>query len=309
MKMLFGYLLEREMTKFLYDQAEGLRGLMSHRINPGARVITLAGGMKGVGKTTIAVNMAAVLAEQGKRVLLIDENPCPDNIGARFGLKTRFDLLHAINQDRRLDQVVLQGSENVFVLSASRGMAALSSLGALAQNRLVTNFSQLTDSIDVILIDTAMDGETQILPLSLASEQVLIVISGSAASLTGAYALIKMMSQEYAKQNFMVFVNKADTMQSAYAVYENFSHVVQQYLSVSLELAGYAQSDKRIHQANRLCQPVIHLFSSSQTANYFRQLADNVMFAPNVEQYRGKANDFMQRLIHSCHLSMANFTV
>lgn len=307
--MPFARLLEQEMTKFLYDQAEGLRGLMSRQINLGSRVITLAGGVKGIGKTTLAVNMAAVLAEKGKRVLLIDENPCPNNIGARFGLKTRFDFLHAINQDRRLDQVVLQGAENIFVLSAFRGIAALSSLSALEQNRLVTNFSQLTESIDVILIDTAMAGETQVLPLSLASEQVLIVISGSAASLTGAYALIKMMSQEYAKQNFMIFINKVDTIQSAYAVFENFSNVVQQYLSVSLELAGYAQSDQRINQANRMCQPVINLFSSSQTANYFRQLADNVMFSPCVEQYKGEVHGFMQRLIHTCHLSMANFTV
>jgi len=302
-------LQEPEMTRFLHDQAEGLRGLMSHQLNPGARVITIAGGAKGIGKTTLAVNMAAALAESGKRVLLIDENTSPDNIAARLGLKTRFDLLHVIHQDRRLDQVVLQGVENVFVLSASRGIAALSTISALEQSRLVKSFNQLTASIDVILIDTAINGETQVLPLSLASEQVLIVISGSAASLTGAYALIKMMNQEYGKQNFLVFVNKADSMHSAYAVFENFSRVVRQYLSVSPEMAGYAQSDKKINQANRMCQPVINLFSSSPTANYFRQLADNVMFSPRADQFKGEVHDFMQRLIHSSHLSMANFTV
>jgi len=297
------------MTKFFHDQAEGLRGLMSRRLNSGSRVITIAGGVKGIGKTTLAINMAAVLAEKGKRVLLIDENIYPDNIAARLGLRTRFDLLHAINQDRRLDQVVLQGAENIFVLSAGRGIAALSTISALEQNRLVKNFNQLTEFIDVILIDTAITGETQVLPLSLASEQVLIVISGSAASLTGAYALIKMMSQEYARQNFLVFVNKVDSMHDAYAVFENFSRVVRQYLAVSPELAGYAQSDKKIYQANRMCQPVINLFSSSPTANYFRQLADNVMFSPGMEQFKGEVDDFMQRLIHTSHLSMANFTV
>src|SRR5690606_15614080 len=208
--------------------------------------------------------------EKGKRVLLIDENVYPDNISARLGLKTRFDLLHVINQDRRLDQVVLHGSENIFVLPALRGIHALTGLSVLEQSRLVRSFSEYAESIDIILIDTAMAGDTHVLPLSLASEQVLIVISGSAVSLTGAYALIKMMNQDYAKQNFLVFINKAESTHMAHAVFENFSRVVHQYLSVSLEMAGYVQLDKKISQANRMCQPVINLFSSSPVASSFR---------------------------------------
>ncbi len=298
------------MTKLVFDQAEGLRGLMSRRRNPASRVIAIAGGMKGIGRTTAAVNLAAVWAEKGKRVLLIDENACPDNISARMGLKTRFDLLHAINQDRRLDQVVLHGSENIFVLSALRGIHALPGLSVLEQSRFVRSFSEYVESIDIIVIDTAMTGDTHVLPLSLASEQVLIVISGSVVSLTGAYALIKMMSQDYAKQNFLIFVNKAESAQMAHAVFENFSRVVHQYLSVSLEMAGYAQLDKKISQANRMCQPVINLFSSSSpVASNFRQLADNVMLSHCMEHFKGEINDFMQRLIHTSHLSMANFMI
>ncbi len=297
------------MTRFVFDQAEGLRGLISRQHHPVPRVVTIASGMNGIGRTTVAVNLAAVWAEKGKRVLLIDENVYPDNISARLGLKTRFDLLHVINQDRRLDQVVLHGSENIFVLPALRGIHALPGLSVLEQSRLVRSFSEYAESIDIILIDTAMAGDTHVLPLSLASEQVLIVISGSAVSLTGAYALIKMMNQDYAKQNFLVFINKAESTHMAHAVFENFSRVVHQYLSVSLEMAGYVQLDKKISQANRMCQPVINLFSSSPVASSFRQFADNVMFSSCMEHFNGEINDFMQRLIHTSHLSMANFTI
>lgn len=297
------------MTKFAFDQAEGLRGLMSRQINPASRVITIAGGVRGVGKTTIAVNLAAVLAEKGKRVLLIDENSCPNNISTRLGLKARFDLLHVINRDKNLEQVILQSDKNIFVLSALRGLHALADLTVQEESRLVQSFSRLTESIDVILIDTAMAGETHVLPLSLASEQMLIAISGSAASLTGAYALIKMISQDYAKQNFLIFINKAETAHAAHAVFDNFSAVVHRYLSVSLEMAGYALWDKKIYQANRMRQAVIDLFSSTPTADNFRQLADNVMFSSCVQQFTGEDSGFMQRLIYTSHLSMANFTV
>src|SRR5690606_17205652 len=143
MNMRVMLVLEPVMTKpVLFDQAEGLRGLMSRQHGPVSRVVAIAGGMKGIGRTTVAVNLAAVWAEKGKRVLLIDENAYPGNISARLGLKTRFDLLHVINQDRRLDQVVLHGAENIFVLSAFRGIHALSGLSALEQSRLVKSFSQ-----------------------------------------------------------------------------------------------------------------------------------------------------------------------
>lgn len=297
------------MTRFSQDQAAGLRDLVPLRTNTAARVITVAGGTKGVGKTTVAINLASGLAEKGKRVLLIDENACPNNICSKLGLKARFDLIHAINQDRRLDQVILSGPENIFVLSALRGIHALSKLDLAGQQELVKSFGQLSDSIDVILIDTAMGEDTHVLPLSLASEQVMVVLSGSITSLTGSYALIKMMSKEYAKKHFLVFVNKTDTEHSSRAVFDSFSRIVRQYLSVSLEFVGFTVMNEKMYQANRLCQPVLSVFPTSEAANNFRQLTDNVLYSTCMDHFDGEADGFMQRLIHTSHLSMANFTV
>ena len=297
------------MTRFLRDQAAGLRELVSLQKSTAARVITVAGGAKGVGKTTVIVNLASALAEKGKRVLLIDENAFPNNICARLGLKARFDLIHAINQDRRLDQVILQGPENMYVLSALRGIHALPRLDIAGQQGLIKSFGQFSESIDVILIDTAMGSKTHVLPLSLASEQVLIVISGTAASLTGAYALIKMMNKEYAKKHFLVIVNKADTGLSSHTVFDGFSRVVSQYLSISLEFVGFTEMSEKVYQSTRLCQPVLEAFPVSQVANNFRQLADNVMYSSCMDHFGGEVDGFMQRLIHTSHLSMANFTV
>ncbi|MCE7915816.1 MAG: MinD/ParA family protein [Nitrosomonas sp. PRO4] len=291
------------------DQAAGLRNLMSLQANNSARVFTIAGGKPRIGKTSVVVNLASALAKNGKRVLLIDENPCHNNICTNLGLQARFDLLHVINKDKQLNQVLLQGPENIAILTATRGIHALNKLSRHEQDWLIKSFSALTEAVDIVLIDTAMSGTTHVLPLGLASEQILIVISGSAASLTGAYALIKIMSQEYAKQHFLILVNKADSEKGAHIIFHNLCQVARQYLSVSLEFVGHIQSDEKLRNANQLCKPVIEAFPASQAAMCFKQLAHNIFRSSCPDKYNGGIDNFMQRLIRTSHLSMANFTV
>lgn len=297
------------MTRMItQDQASGLRNLALS--NPdSARVFTIAGGKTRVGKTSVVINLATALAKNGQRVLLIDENPTHNSICTNLGLKARFDLLHVINRDKKLNQVLLQGPENITILSAMRGIHALSKLNFLEQQWLINNFSELTEVVDIVLIDTAMAGTTHVLPLSLASEQVMLVISGSAASLTGAYALIKIMSQEYAKQHFLILVNKVDSGTESLAIYQNLNKVARQYLSVTLEFIGYIQSDEKLRSATQLCKSVIETFPASQAAMCFKQLSHDIFRSSCPDRYNGGIDNFMQRLIRISHLSMANFTV
>ena len=129
------------MTKAIrQDQAAGLRNLMPFQVNNAARVYTIASGKPRVGKTSVVVNLATALAKNGKRVLLIDENPCHNNICTNLGLQARFDLLHVINQDKQLNQVLLQGPENIAILSAMRGIHALCKLSSFEQDWLIKSF-------------------------------------------------------------------------------------------------------------------------------------------------------------------------
>lgn len=297
------------MTRIINDQAAGLRGLAALQPHDGVRIITVAGGRTGVGKTSVVVNLAMSLAKNGNHVLILDENARHNNVNENLGLKARYDLLHVINRDKTLDQVILQGPPNVSVLTAMRGVHSLAKLEVNDQEWLIKCFGQLPKPVDVVLVDTAMGNSSHVLPLSLASQQVLIVLSGSASSITDAYALIKVMSREYAKRHFQVLVNKVTSEHHATAIFENLSKVARQYLSVSLDFMGCILLDEKLRRSAQLCRPVVDAFPSSTSAIDFRRLEERLQYCSSPDNYSGGVENFMRRLIRTSHLRLANFTV
>jgi len=297
------------MTRMIKDQAAGLRGLAALRTSDAVRILTVAGGKSGVGKTSVVVNLAMTLARNGKQVLILDENPRHNNVNAHLGLKARYDLLHVINRDKSLEQVILQGPHDVSVLTAMRGIHSLAKLKPVEQEWLVKCFGELPKPIDVVLVDTAIGHASHVLPLSLASQQVLILLSGSVSSITDAYRLIKIMSNEYAKKDFLILVNKVESEQKAQEIYNNISKVARQYLSVSLEFMGCILNDEKLRRSTQLCRPVVDAFPDATSSAGFRQLAEDLLHCSYTDDYDGGVENFMRRLIRTSHLREANITV
>jgi flagellar biosynthesis protein FlhG len=291
------------MARTTGDQADGLRRL---RDSDAVRIITVAGGRTGVGKTSTVVNLAVALANNGKHVLVLDENPRHNNVNANLGLKARYDLLHVINRDKTLEQVILPGPEGISVLTAMRGVHALAKLDHDDQEWLIKCFGKLPNPVDVVLVDTAAGTASHVLSLSLAAQQMLVVLSGAASSITDAYALIKIMSREYAKRHFLVLVNKVASEPEARAIFDNISQVARRHLSVALDFAGCIPTDEKLRRSAQLCRPVVEAFPVSVSAAGFRKLADDLLRRPCPGEYGGGVENFVQRLIRGSRLEMAN---
>ncbi|MBK8049122.1 MAG: ParA family protein [Anaerolineales bacterium] len=88
------------------------------------RRIAVALSKGGVGKTTTAVNLAAGLAQQGRRVLLIDMDT-QGQVAKMLGIQPKSGIAEVINGEKPLDEVSIEARPGLWVLPGGRALASL----------------------------------------------------------------------------------------------------------------------------------------------------------------------------------------
>lgn len=276
------------------DQASGLRRMLA---GDHLRVVTFAAAAEGVGRSHVVANLASALARQGKTVLVVDENSAQDNIAGLFGTASGHDMLDVICGRLGLEAVLLEPEPGLRILPAAR---AVSTLGRLNRRQQDTLLAALGDSLavpDVILVDADHNHPFGCSPFALASPETVVVLSASAAAITGAYALIKRFSLSYGRRHFRVLVNKVKSADEAARVFANLARVATQRGVATLDFAGHIPLDDALSQSSRCLRPVVSAFPDAPSALAFRGLAADLLFWPTDDE-PGGLEHFMRQLLH-----------
>lgn len=276
------------------DQAAGLRRLFGREQS---RIVTFAAGSTGVGKSLLIANLATSLAQQGKEVLVLDENT-RKNVASCFGALACYDLLQVINREKQLSEVLVTVAPRVRVLPAARAVKKLGKLSLNQQKTFLDSLTGMECPADVILVDASLDHPLGFSPLGLAAHDTVIVMSPSSASITDAYALIKKVSLGYARKNFRILVSRARGIFEAQAIYGNIAKVAHSRGLARLEYAGFVPLDEQLRQASLMCQPVGGLFPGALSTRAYQTIAADLLNWPLPEDDAGGLEQFVQHLLH-----------
>jgi len=283
------------VADFRVDQAAGLRRLLG---GGQFQVVTFAAGCDGVGRSIALANIGVALARLGKEVMVVDEHSSADDVAASFGLSARYDLLQVIQRERRLADILLHPLPGLSILPAARAVKKLGKLSLGQQQALLDGVSGLERPVDVILIDACIDHPHGFSPLGLVSQEAIIVLSGSSASITEAYALIKKVSHAFSRKHFRILVNKVKSEADARSIFENIAQVAAQRGIANLEYVGSIPLDESLRHANQLCRPVVVQAPDAPSARAYRDIAADMLYWPRRESDAGGVEQFMQQLLH-----------
>jgi flagellar biosynthesis protein FlhG len=210
----------------------------------------------------------------------------------------RHDLLNVVQREMALSQVVLQPMLGLRVLPAARAARKLGRLSLVQQQTLLNAMSGFERPVDVILVDASMAHPNGISPFGLVSQEAVVVLSGSSASITEAYSLIKKISHAFSRKHFRILVNKVRSQSDARSIFENISQVAAQRGVARLDYAGAIPLDDALRQAAQQCRPVLVQSPDSPAATAFRDIASDMLYWQRSECEAAGVGQFMRQLLH-----------
>lgn len=278
----------------MVDQAAGLRRMS--RADP-IQVLAVTGGKGGVGKTNVSINLSIALAAMGRRVMLLDADLGLANIDVLLGLHPQYDLSHVIRGERTLDEILVEGPEGIQVVPASSGIRQMASLSPAEHAGLIGAFSDVADDLEVLVIDTAAGISDSVINFSRAANEVLLVVCDEPASMTDAYAIVKLLNREYNITRFRVLANMVQSPQEGRDLYNKLVRVTDRYLDVMLNYLGAIPFDDSLKKAVKSQRSVMTAFPRSRIAQAFRSIAKKVDDFPAPSGASGHLQFFVERLL------------
>lgn len=232
------------------DQADGLRRLFGSRA---PQVVAFASGREACGRTTLVVQTVAALAAAGHGVVVVDENPAPDNTLAAFGLGGgRHDFFNVVRGDRPLAQIAVNAAPLVRIVPAARAAREFDHLDLNGFQRLAAGLRDIQRGASFVLIDSANRRAGRLSAIAASARHVAVVVAAQGQAITHAYALIKRIAQDYGRDHFQIVVTRARSGDEAQAVFDNMRRVAREHIGVRLDYLGAAAVPVTEHLAEAL---------------------------------------------------------
>lgn len=250
----------------IMDQASGLRRQAAYDYPPSFAFF----GAEKSGQSTVSGELAAALTLQRQRPLLIDH--CPGQMMARrLGLPSAGTLASVAVSLGDLNELMVSNRFGLTLINLAASVDDRTRLSPRIWRRLINEFSSVEQNSGLMLLDTPPLAEDAG-PCCIADNLVL-VISPSSDSLTGGYAQLKRLAQDYARRRFNVLVNRASGFDEAQSVFNRLQRVADDYLSISLRWVGFVPDDNTVRKSQTLRRPVVEAFPDSEAAQAYLQLA------------------------------------
>lgn len=269
------------------------------------KVVSIAGGKGGVGKTTVSINLAVSLAKAQIKTLLFDADLSLANVDLLLGFHSKKSIKDVLMGRASLHDICLQGPHGLKIIPGASGIQNLADMSSEQVVSLIRSFSEITDALDVMIVDIAAGISKQVINLTNASQDIMMVLCNEPSSFADAYAMMKILNQQHARVRFGVVINKVRNGHEADNVFIKFQTAATRFLDLNLQYLGFIPQDDHVALAAREKKALVDVYPHSDAARAIKALATRVMDWNEEAGMQGGIQYFVERMIHSTRQSLA----
>ena len=260
-------------------------------------VIGIASGKGGVGKTTVAVNLAIALRLMGYRVMLFDADLGLANAQIVLGCQCPYNLSHFLSGKKKLEEIIVTSRQGLLLVPGASGLQEMASLSRVQTARIVQAFSAMEQDLDFLIVDMAAGIAPSVLTFMAACQRRFIVARDDPSSIADAYGTIKVLSEEYHLDELYLVPNAVKSQLEGQRLFKRINKVCAQFLNRSIQYVGSIENDELILAAHKKFEPVMEYAPGSGGARDFRRLAEASSQLPPIAQPSGGVEFFVERLL------------
>jgi flagellar biosynthesis protein FlhG len=261
------------------------------------RIIGIASGKGGVGKTTVSTNLAVALAQSGKQVMLFDADLGLANAQIALGIRSEFNFSHVVSGEKTLNEIVVTGPSGLFVVPGASGVGRMADLSMAEIQGIIQAFSTFEKPLDYLIVDVAAGISPSVITFLRACHQVGIVARDEPSSIADAYGTIKVLSQDYQVEDIGLIPNMVPDHRAGQMLYQRINAVCLKFLGVNLEYIASIEADDAILDSLRKYSPVLQASPASRAARDFRALAKAIEIMPISDHKAHGLQFFIERLV------------
>jgi flagellar biosynthesis protein FlhG len=240
-----------------------------------ARVIAVASGKGGLGRSTLAANLGVTLALAGRKPLLVDLDFGLADAAILLGINAAVDLDGLAAGTTPLSAMTLAGPAGLDLIPGGPAGETPRSRELLLR-RLAQSMRPLADRYDDIVVDTTTGAAPDVIASIGDSDGVILLVGEEPTAFMNAYGLLRLLAHGPGISALGIVAAQVEDETAGAVLFQRFAALTARFLPVQPSYLGAIPMDSHVKDSVVARRPCVQLFPDCPASLGYRRVAGAV---------------------------------